>query len=156
MELIYLTEEKCTYARVLKHLGLPLYIDLDKVLTWIFSDRFVGTKSSTSVEAFKYLGDYDLVYSLFRKEYGINLEKEEVDWWEFTSMFNELLCCENALTRRMGYRGYVVPSDTKGREEEVTFNLNQKLKYSYKPKKENIDKEMGKLFNSLSRMGGKK
>lgn len=141
---------------IYQHLDLPYKIDITKVINYIIEPRFKATESKDKERLFSYTRDYDLIYALMLKDYRIDLENEKLDWWKFTACFNELLASENALTKRIGFRAYKVPSKRMaGDEEEVKFNLNKKLQYQLEKSQEDVDNEAGKMFKMLERRSNK-
>jgi len=136
-------------SKIQEILNIPSIPDINIVLNYIFNKRFQAPGSKDGEIVFDYLIDFDLIYALFLKDYGIDLIKQDIGWWQFTAMFEEITLNSNALTKRIGYRAYKVPINrTKGDEEEVKFYLNKKLQYQIEADTTN---QLGKMFKSLEK-----
>jgi len=133
-------------------LNIPYSININDVIEYILKSRFKPTTSKNNERIFDYLVDFDLIYALFRKEYNIDLIKEDIGWWEFTAILEEILLSNNSLTKRMGYRGYKTPKKIDdSNKEEVKFYQNKKLQYKLEEKSDNVNKELGRMFKSLEK-----
>lgn len=135
--------------RILETLNIKEMVEVDKLLNYVFQPRYVGTNSS-NVKAFDYLKDYDLLYAIFRKDYNINLQTDNVQWWEFTFILEEIMLGNNALTKRIEFRSYEAPSKiTKDNAKQHKAYSNMKLKYNIE--EQDVNKAVGKMFKSLER-----
>lgn len=77
-------------------------------------------------QIYSYEFDDQLIYSAFRDQYGIDLQKAKLNWWEFKAMF-EGLKSDNKIVEIMGYRA-VDLSKIKDKEERKRY---KKLKQIY-------------------------
>ena len=76
--------------------------------------------------------DYKYYYVDFRR-LGINLNKEDIDWWEFDSLLDGFLLDDNStISKVISYRTYTKPSKSIKTQEEQRhrFMLKMKNKYS--------------------------
>lgn len=152
-----LIDRQATYKEVQDFLGLPVHIDIQKIINYIFEERFVSTNSGSKEVFFDYLKDYDAIFTYFLKEFSINLEKQDIDWWQFTSIMNCAFEEENCITKRMSFRSYKVPfKRSKGDADRVNYYVNKRLKYRIAPSVEALNMKLGGLFNRFKKNGGKK
>lgn len=138
------------YNEILRTLKIDEPIKLDGLMDYIFTSRFIPTSSKSGVRQFDYLKDYDLLYAIFRKDYGINLQTDNLQWWEFTFILEEIMLGDNSLTRRMGFRAYKEPKkiDDSNRDYD---KAHKNLRLQYNITEQDVDKELGKMFKSLEK-----
>lgn len=111
------------------HLGVSYDVDVNKIIDYIFKPRFKSVGIGSNVKTFDYLKDFDLLYYEFKK-LNIDLIKDDIGWWEFTSILEGITLENNALMKRIGYRSYKVPFQrNKGDEEFIRYNMNKRLQY---------------------------
>lgn len=83
------------------------------------------TETNKQKQIYSYEFDSKLIYSAFRKEYNVNLQKEDLHWWEFKGMF-ESLSDSNKIVEVMGYRA-MDTSKIKDKQERKRYRKLQKL-----------------------------
>lgn len=96
-----------------------------------------------------FIEDYSYIKTSFRSDYGINLDKESMHWWEFFDLMNGLSnselgnCC--ILNRIRNLRNYDTKDikDAKEREKIEKAKKEVALK-KYKPKKKEATEEQKK------------
>ena len=114
---------------IYEHLGVSYDVDVNKIIDYIFKPRFKSVGIGSNVKTFDYLRDFDLLYYEFKK-LNIDLIKDDIGWWEFTSILEGITLENNALMKRIGYRSYKVPFQrNKGDEEFIRYNMNKRLQY---------------------------
>ena len=94
--------------------------------------------------------DYKYYFADFLK-YGINLNKQDIDWWEFNSILSAILLDDkSAISTVIGYRTYKKPSDNpKVQADEMNKKyMELKMKYAL-PNKSNVDNGLQKLWGYL-------
>lgn len=79
--------------------------------------------SENDAPAFRYDWDNDLLYAAFRQQYGINLLKEQMHWFEFRALLNGLTD-QTQLVQVMRYRS-VDTSKMKGEEKKAAEDLKR-------------------------------
>jgi hypothetical protein len=136
---------------VLELLKLPLYVDVNMIVTEIFKARWQATTSKGGVQSFDYRKDFDLLYAMFKKYYQVDLIKDRVMWFEFCSMLEGLFLEDNALTTRMGYRSWVKHGKKHDHQKDQDkFHANKKLQYSISDNAEDGLKAMFKHAERLA------
>lgn len=78
-----------------------------------------------SKQIYSYEFDDELIYSAFRDQYGINLQTDNLHWWEFKAMF-EGLKQDNRIVEIMGYRAIDL-GKIKDKEERVRYKRLKKI-----------------------------
>ena len=76
-------------------------------------------------QIYSYVFDADKIYSAFIQQYNIDLQKTNLHWWQFRSMF-ESLTDETQIVEIMGYRAMDL-SKIKDKEERKRYRKLQKL-----------------------------
>ena len=76
-------------------------------------------------QIYSYVFDADKIYSAFIQQYNIDLQKTNLHWWQFRSMF-ESLADETQIVEIMGYRAMDL-SKIKDKEERKRYRKLQKL-----------------------------
>ena len=76
-------------------------------------------------QIYSYVFDADKIYSAFIQQYNIDLQKINLHWWQFRSMF-ESLTDETQIVEIMGYRAMDL-SKIKDKEERKRYRKLQKL-----------------------------
>lgn len=105
-----------------------------------------------------YVEDYSYIKTSFRSDYGINLDKENMHWWEFFDLMNGLSnselgnCC--ILNRIRNLRNYDTKDITDSKERQKIEKAKQEVALKkYKPKKKEANDEQKKsaeeFFNAL-------
>ena len=83
-------------------------------------------RNTGETHIYSYEYDQDYIYSAFLDQYGINLARESLHWWEFRALWNGLRK-ENKIVEIMGYRSINI-SEIKDKTEK---NRYKKLKKIY-------------------------
>lgn len=149
----YLTP-KGRAAKIVELFGFDYSVDVNVFIADIFKERFPSTTSKKGgAIQFDYFKDFDLLYAIYKRDFNIDLIHDKVMWWEFTSILECISLEKNALTERMGARGYVRRSKKHDYESENNRSaMNKKLKYSILPKNNNnVQAELGKMFRVLEK-----
>lgn len=76
-------------------------------------------------QIYSYVFDADKIYSAFIQQYNTDLQKTNLHWWQFRSMF-ESLTDETQIVEIMGYRAMDL-SKIKDKEERKRYRKLQKL-----------------------------
>lgn len=105
-----------------------------------------------------FIEDYAYIKTSFRSDYGINLDKENIHWWEFWNLMNGLSnselgnCC--ILNRVRNLRNYDVSEikDDKERQKIIKAKKDVELK-KYK-KEEHLTKEQEQSMQELNELLG--
>ena len=129
-------------------------IALNEIAGYIFD---VSNKSNHSKKTFDLNLDYKYYFVDFLK-YGINLNKQDIDWWEFDTILEAIfLDSKSIMNKVMEYRLYEKPSKSAKVQEEKRhrFMLKMKQKYSL-PLQENLDESLEKLWNYVEKKAGDK
>lgn len=105
-------------------------IVLNEISNYLFDTK--NDKGRKSEKTFDLNYDYRYYYVDFRR-FGINLNKEDINWWEFNVLLEGIMLDEHStMSKIMEYRTYKKPSkSTKTQESERhKFMMNMKRKYS--------------------------
>lgn len=103
--------------------------------------------------------DLNLDYKYYFVDFlrlGINLNKDEISWWEFDSILEGLFLDENStLSKMMSYRLYEKPPNNPKKQEQMEHQFRMKMKAKYAlPNEDNSNKALGKLWNYLEKKAG--
>lgn len=135
----------------MKNIKEPRYV-LDKISQYIFEPvkKNSGGKSKRN---FDINYDYKYYFPDFLK-YGINLNKEDIDWWEFNKILDAILLDDNSnMHKVMEYRNYEKPIKNEKTRENLRHQQMVKLKQQYAlPQKSEFGIE--KLWNYLEKKAG--
>ena len=122
--------------------------------------KYIFDTSSSSIKGEKTFDlNYDYKYyfvDFFRL--GVNLNKQDIDWWEFNSLLEGIMLDENStISRVMNYRLYKKPSKSAKTQEmqEHKFRMEMKRKYSL-PNIQYKSNGFNKLWNYLEQKVGDK
>lgn len=133
-----LTDEECQYV-------------LNEITKYVFD-----MKEQTSGEC---TFDLNLDYKYYFVDFlrlGINLNKQDISWWEFDSILEAIFLDDKSiLSKVMSYRLYEKPSkNIKHQEaEEHKFRMKMKRKYAL-PLQVNSDKALEKLWGYVEKKAG--
>lgn len=103
--------------------------------------------------------DLNLDYKYYFVDFlrlGINLNKDDISWWEFDAILEGIFLDENStLSKMMSYRLYEKPPKNPKQQElnENKFRMKMKAKYAL-PNEDNSNKALGKLWNYLEKKAG--
>ena len=136
MKIFKLFEEDNPYKceRALELLGLDIkenqrYI-LNEISKYLFNPQNGG--KTLKERNFDLNYDYKYYYVDFRR-LDINLNKQDIDWWEFDSLLEGFMLDDNStISKVLYYRTYTKPSKSIKTQEEQRhrFMLKMKDKYS--------------------------
>ena len=106
-----------------------------------------------------YIEDYSYIKTSFRSDYGINLDKEKMHWWEFFDLMNGLSnsefgdCC--ILNRIRNLRNYDLKDVTDSKEREKIKKAQEQvaLKKYKKPKKKATDEQLKSAEEFIKALG---
>lgn len=99
--------------------------------------------------------DYENYFPDFLK-YNINLNKDDIDWWEFNSILNAILKDDNSnMAIIIKYRTYEKPSSSAKTQEQKQhrFNLEMKRKFAL-PNMKNLENGFQKLWDYTEKKVG--
>ncbi len=101
-------------VRIFKYLNTPRYTYVDREKN-LYAKMLEKGKISQeeykelikSKETFSYHADYDIIYGQFLEKYGINLQKDNIHWFEFTALLENLLLDDNnVINKRIRARAF--------------------------------------------------
>ena len=127
-------------------------IVLDEITQYVFD---TNNRHSTQEKTFDLNLDYKFYFTDFLR-LGINLNKNEIDWWEFDAILEGLFLDENSiLSKMMSYRLYEKPSKNIKTQEEKEHKFRMKMKRKYAlPCDYNVDNGLEKLWNYVEKKAG--
>ncbi len=104
-----------------------------------------GSSGGSGQKAYSFEHDGSYIYSAFLQQYGMDLARENLHWWQFKALFNAL--SENCLfVKIMQYRTAEITSDMPKKEKERI----RKLKRIYAlPLSEGERKRQSEIENAL-------
>lgn len=123
---------------------------LNEISKYVFD---INNHYSSGEKTFDLELDYKYYFVDFLK-LGINLNKDEISWWEFDAILESLFLDENStLSKMLGYRLYEKPSkNLKAQEEkEHRFRMQMKRKYTLK---NDINNGFEKLWGYVEKKAG--
>ena len=92
-------------------------------------------------KAYDFEVDSDLIFTAFMSQYNINLNKENLHWWEFLALFNSLND-DNEIVKIMNYRTIDLTSIEDKKERKMYSDLQK-----YYSLENRISKEEQELLN---------
>lgn len=125
---------------------------LDEVSKYIFN---VNERHSNGEKTFDLELDYKYYFVDFLK-LGINLNTDEISWWEFDAILEGLFLDENSnLSKMLAYRLYEKPpKNPKTQEErEHRFRMQMKRKYAL-PNKQKVEESLERLWGYVQKKAG--
>lgn len=127
---------------------------MDEISKYIFE---IGEKGSGKKKNFDLNYDYKYYFPDFLK-YGVNLNKQDVDWWEFNSILGAILLNDNSNMKKvLNYRNYEKPSKSEKTNEAIRHQQMMKLKNKYALPTQYYDNSgFEKLWNYLEKKAGEK
>ena len=120
---------------------------LNEISNYLFKNSNTYN-SGNGTRVFDLVLDYQYYFVDFLK-FNINLNKQDIDWWEFDKILGGIMLDDNStISTVIGYRTYEKPpKNIKIQEErEHKFRMQMKRKYSL-PNKHNVENCLEKLFN---------
>lgn len=129
---------------------------LDQISKYIFETSSSLSKIKGS-KTFDLNYDYKYYFPDFLK-YGINLNKQDIDWWEFDTILGAILIDENSNMKKiLNYRTYEKPSKSEKTRETIKHQQMMKLKRKYAlPTEHEDNSSLEKLWGYLEKKVGEK
>lgn len=132
------------------YLGLPESFPVDRLddllRNHVFSKRFPGFGGGSSVPTFDDLRDFDVVYACFRRYHNIDLLKEDIGWFEYQALLEDLLLSENSITKRIEIRSYTPPRKI---TDSKTHVAQMNLRNRYALESINVQSQLEQVFLSM-------
>lgn len=128
------------------------YIVLDEITKYIFD---INQKNSGE-KNFDFFYDYGYYFPDFIEKYGINLNKDEISWWEFDKLLDWCFRDKNSsLYNHMEFRMYKKPSKNVKTAEAEEHKYRMKMKQIHAlPLQLDSQKGLEKLWNYLEKKAG--
>lgn len=141
--------------------GLEATDKHDKLLLMAKEFLSCGKESNDTIDEkpdMDFVEDYSYIKTSFRSDYGMNLDNENMHWWEFFDLMNGLSnsefgsCC--ILNRIRNLRNYDTKDITDTKEKQRIEKAKEQVALKkYKPKKKEATSEQKKsaedFFNAL-------
>lgn len=126
---------------------------LDEITKYIFD---INQKHSSSEKTFDFYYDYGYYFPDFIEKYGINLNKDEVSWWEFDKLLDWCFRDKNSsLYNHMEFRMYKKPSKNVKTAEAEEHKYRMKMKQIHAlPLQLDSQKGLEKLWNYVEKKAG--
>ena len=126
---------------------------LDEITKYIFD---INQKHSSSEKTFDFYYDYGYYFPDFIEKYGINLNKDEISWWEFDKLLDWCFRDKtSSLYNHMDFRMYKKPSKNPKTAEAEEHKYRMKMKQIHSlPIKTNPQKSLEKLWNYVEKKAG--
>ena len=135
----------------LKNISNPEYV-LDSISQYIF-DTTKKTGNGKCKKDFDINYDYQYYFPDFLK-YGINLNKDDIDWWEFNKILDAIIIDKNSnMHQVLEYRNYEKPIKNEKTRENIRHQQMMNLKQKYALPIKNED-GISKLWNYLEKKAG--
>ena len=129
-------------------------IVLDEITKYVFD---INQRHSNGEKTF----DFELDYKYYFVDFlnfgnGINLNKDEISWWEFDAILEGIFLNKHSiLSTVLDYRLYEKPSKNPKVQEEKEHKFRMKMKRKYSlPIKTNVDVGLEKLWNYVEKEVG--
>lgn len=129
-------------------------IVLDEITKYVFDIN----QKQTGEKVFDFFYDYQYYFPDFIEKYGINLNRDEISWWEFDKLLDWCFRDKNSsISNVMSFRLYKKPSkNIKTVEaEEHKYYMKMKRKYSL-PVQIDSEKGLEKLWDFVEKKAGEK
>lgn len=124
---------------------------LDEVTKYVFDTK----NNKSGKKTFDLNLDYKYYFVDFLR-LGINLNKDDISWWEFDAILEGIFLDENStLSKMMSYRLYEKPPKNPKQQElnENKFRMKMKAKYALSNEEVSND-ALGKLWTYLEKKAG--
>ena len=129
-------------SEIKKALSLPDEItDVKKVFEYLNHDARGTSEGGKS--NFDHVKDYRYVYPSFKQLYNIDLNHEDITWWEYKMMLEGCLFNDCMLSRVIDIRTKKIPPKA---DQETKASISS-LKHKYMLRQENNG--LGSMFQSL-------
>lgn len=116
------TERLYTSFRILFGRGIPPFQEAFEGLKWFLNGGKVTTNKKSSKKLFSFIKDREMIFSAFMTKYNINLNKSNMHFFEFLSLFNDL---DKTAFRRIVDLRSMTPKDMKNYSREQRLKINQ-------------------------------
>ena len=116
----------------------------NKLNEYIFPKR----PKNEDKKSFDYDIDFRLLWADFKAEYNIDLINDDINWWEFTALFErmQLLDDISAVSKVSGYRQQKLPKRNKNNQGQIEHLRNMKARYRL----EDVENEsVGNFINTM-------
>lgn len=126
---------------------------LDEISKYIFD---INQKHSSSEKTFDFYYDYGYYFPDFIEKYGINLNKDEISWWEFDKLLDWCFRDKNSsLYNHMDFRLYKKPSNNPKTAEAEEHKYRMKMKQIHAlPIQTNAEEGLEKLWSYVEKKVG--
>lgn len=110
---------------------------------------------STGKKTIDFKKDYRLIWDSFKSKRQIDLNVDNINWWEFNAMLEGLfLEGDSSICKVIEYRTMSIPKADKYNRDYIAFIRRMKTKYRLL--EDNANEGLGNLFNYLNKkVGGK-
>lgn len=112
------------------------------------SNKINKANSENKNRIYSFNFDAKYIYAAFYNQYGIDLQKEKLHWWQFNSLF-ESLNDDNKICKIMEYRAIDL-SKIKDKEQKAFYRKMKNL-YKLPDMRTDSEKEMD-IANNLSKL----
>ena len=128
--------------------------EISKYLFETTNDVIIGNSKERT---FDLNYDYKYYFVDFLR-FNINLNKDDIDWWEFNSILDGIMLDENSvLSKHLAYRTYKKPpANPKTREEQNHLYMLQMKRLHSLPNKNQVENGLEKLWNYVEKKVGEK
>lgn len=128
-------------------------IVLDEISKYIFD---INQKHSSGEKTFDFYYDYGYYFPDFIEKYGINLNKDEISWWEFDKLLDWCFRDKNSsLYNHMDFRLYKKPSKNQKAAEAEEHKYRMKMKQIHAlPTQTDTQEGLEKLWNYVEKKVG--
>lgn len=131
------------------------YVVLDEITKYIFD---INQKHSSSEKTFDFYYDYGYYFPDFIEKYGINLNKDEISWWEFDKLLDWCFRDKtSSLYNHMDFRLYEKPpkSSKTAEANEHKYRMRMRQVHSL-PNSTSSNEALEKLWNYVEKKAGEK
>ena len=141
----------------LKLLGLNIKDNkkqiLNEISKYLFNPQNGGIQPTRRNFDINY--DYKYYFVDFLK-FGINLNKQDIDWWEFNSVLDGIMLNDNSvISTVIGYRVYEKPSENPKVRESKHHQYMMEMKQKYRlPSSNGTTDGFQKLWNYVEKKAG--
>lgn len=140
--------------------GLDNQAHYEKLLKWALNYLSCGeeVKKKDETPDFDYKEDYNYIVASFQYDYGINLDKEDMDWHRFITLINGLSnselgnCC--VLNRIRNLRNFDVSTIKDAKERQKIAEAKERVALKKYKKEYQLTKEQEESMNRLNEILG--
>ena len=131
------------------------YIVLDEIIKYVFD---INQKQSSKEKTFDFYYDYGYYFPDFVEKYGINLNTDDISWWEFDKLLDWCFRDKNSsLYNHMDFRLYEKPPKNNKTIEANEHKYRMKMKQIHSlPFEDKSSNGLEKLWNYLEKKAGDK